>query len=106
MFAVLIIVICVGLSGSASNLVIEERPGSGLGYGGGLNSGPPSVISDNYRRDWAHHIRGSGSSTNGGPGRASSIASLHSAPGYTSDNLRHSVTDLTAQESPSLARAR
>lgn len=98
----------LGLSGSTSNLLVEERPGSGLGYGGnGLNSGPPSVISDNYRRDWAHHVRGSGSSTHGGgPGRASSIASLHSAPGFTSDNLRHSVTDLTAQESPSVTRTR
>jgi hypothetical protein len=83
------------------NLVSEDiRPGSILGSMNNLSNSPSSVISDNYRKDWAHHVgRGGGSSILHG-GRASSVISLHSAPGYSSAtasdlNFRNSTSDLS-----------
>ncbi|ODN02210.1 hypothetical protein Ocin01_04458 [Orchesella cincta] len=74
------------LSSSNMDLLTEQdRPRSGLG-------GNASVLSDNYRKDWAHH-----NSRGNGPARASSVISLHSAPPLSnSENFRHSSVDLTA----------
>lgn len=67
----------------------QERPRSGLG-------GNASVLSDNYRKDWVHHHNSRGNGP-GGPARASSVISLHSAPHLShSENFRHSSVDLTA----------
>jgi len=74
----------------------EERSSSVLGSLNNL-SGPssPSVISDNYRKDWAHHHNNRGGSVLQG-GRASSVISLHSGLGYSSsDNFRNSASDLS-----------
>jgi hypothetical protein len=71
--------------------------------GGGNNSGPSSVISDNYRRDWAHNrSSNNGSIILGGiGGRASSIASLHSP----SEQFRHSNSELNVHtDSPKMSR--
>ncbi|CAL8109538.1 unnamed protein product [Orchesella dallaii] len=74
------------LSSSNMDLLTEQdRPRSGMG-------GNASVLSDNYRKDWAHH-----NSKGNGPVRASSVISLHSAPPLSnSENFRHSSVDLTA----------
>lgn len=75
----------IGLSSSNMDLVSEhDRPRSGLG-------GNASVLSDNYRKDWAHH-----NSRGHGPARASSVISLNSAPPLSNtENFRHSSVDLT-----------
>jgi len=82
---------------------VEDRPGSGMG--GGNTSGPSSIVSDNYRRDWAHNRNSNGSIILGGGigGRASSIASLHSP----SDHFRHSGSELNVHtDSPKMVSKR
>jgi len=77
--------------------MLEDRPQS--------RAGASSVISSNYRKDWAHHHNpkssSSTASTSGMNGRASSVISLCSAPGCASSDphrgpMRHSTSDLTA----------